>query len=145
MESDSFCKLSCKPCRRFDDWTQMTSFSQIVRLYRVSERPNPGQKETKGKCLVMCLYFSQTHWWVSRVASHETALNIGIIVLTLNLKQHSLKKKWYTPTPDPRPPVLLTPHIYTTKKHLRNKFYVLSTFVFFFFTFCQIIVLPSLK
>ena len=44
MKSDSFCKLSWKPCWQFDDWTQMTSFSQIVRLYRVSERPNTGQK-----------------------------------------------------------------------------------------------------
>ena len=44
MKSHSFNKLSWKSCWQFDDWTQMTSFSQIVRLYRVSERPNTGQK-----------------------------------------------------------------------------------------------------
>ena len=44
MKSDSFCKLSCKPCWQFDDWIQMACSSQIVRLYRVSERPNTGQK-----------------------------------------------------------------------------------------------------
>ena len=34
------------------------------------ERPKThqkGQKETNGPFVVMCLYFSQTHGWVSRV------------------------------------------------------------------------------
>ena len=44
MKSDSFCKLSCKPCWEFDDWIQMISSTQIGRLYRVSEGPKTGQK-----------------------------------------------------------------------------------------------------
>ena len=62
----------------------------------MSERPNTGQKGhnqalkaktrpkgTKGdKRAVSSL--SQTHAWVSRVASHATALNIGLSVITNN-------------------------------------------------------------
>ena len=100
MKSDSFCKLSCKSCWQFDDWTQMTSFSQIVRLYRVSERPNTGQKGhnqafkaktrlkgTKGDKRALFSYvslfclFSHTHAWVSPVVGHAKALNIGIIII----------------------------------------------------------------
>ena len=50
MKSKSFCKLSWKPCStvpQFDGWTQITSIWQIVRLYRVSERPNTGPKGDK--------------------------------------------------------------------------------------------------
>ena len=100
MKSDSFCKLSCKSCWQFDDWTQMTSFSQIVRLYRVSERPNTGQKGynqawkaktrpkgTKGdkraifSHVSLFRFFSYTHAWVSRVVGHAIALNIVIIII----------------------------------------------------------------
>ena len=99
MKSDSFCKLSWKSCWQFDDWTQMTSFSQIVRLYRVSERPNTGQKGhnqawkaktrpkgTKGDrraifSRVSLFLFSHTHASVSRVVGHAIALNIGIIII----------------------------------------------------------------
>ena len=65
----------------------MTSISQIFRLYRVLERPKPGQnslnqatiaqmgqKETNGPFLVMCLFFSHTYALVSRVGSHPTVL-----------------------------------------------------------------------
>ena len=70
MKSDSFREQSCKPCWQFDGWTQMTSILQIFRLYRVLERPKPGQnslnqatiaqrgqRETNGPFLVMCLVF----------------------------------------------------------------------------------------
>ena len=83
---------------QFDCWTQMTYFSQIVRLYRVSERPNTGRKGhnqawkaktrpkgTKGDKRAISSHlslFSQTHAWVSRAASHTTALNIGIIIFS---------------------------------------------------------------
>ena len=117
MKSDSFCKLSCKSCWQFHEWTQMTSYSQIVRLYRVSERPNTGQKghnrperpkpgqkgqkETNGPFLVMCLCFvfsSHTHAWVSRVVGHVIALNIGIIIIFLKCNhkfQCLIKTFWW--------------------------------------------------
>ena len=119
MKSDRFCKLSCKSCWQFDDWTQMTSFSQIFRLYRVSERPNTGQKGhnqawkaktrpkgTKGDKLAifshlsLFCFFSHTHAWVSRVVGHAIALNIGIIIIFFkcNHKLQCLIKtfRWWT-------------------------------------------------
>ena len=76
-----------KTCWQFDGWTQITSIWQIVRLYRVSERPNTGPKGhkqarktktrpkgTKGDkwAIFSHVFFSRTHAWLSRVASHAT-------------------------------------------------------------------------
>ena len=54
--------------------------TQARKVITRPERQEPGEKETNGPLLVMGLYFSLTHAWVSRVASHGTALNIGIII-----------------------------------------------------------------
>ena len=91
QSASDWLKLSCKQCWHLEGWTQMTSFSQIVRYYIVSERPNTGQKGhnqawkvktrpkgTKGDKWAISSHvslFSQTHAWVSRVASHATALD----------------------------------------------------------------------
>ena len=114
MKSHSFNKLSWKSCWQFDDWTQMTSYSQIVRLYRVSKRPNTGQKGhnqawkaktgpkgTKGDkratfSHVFLFFFPHTHAWVSRVDGHAIALNIEIIIIIFkcNHKLQCLIKKF---------------------------------------------------
>ena len=74
----------------YTKWSWKLSISILAHHYksvfsvlsRGKKRPKTGQKRQKetNRPFVVVSLFSQTHAWVSRVASHATALNIGIII-----------------------------------------------------------------